>query len=141
MNAFCITQNQTPTIKKHSASTNKLSHNFAEHVTYRLCGIFILTVIQTAVREVWIDIGNLWLIWFILSVEWTLQGGGIKLKYLWKYWVSYKVTGRNTGCLIGLQNPYWIFDHPKGLIVHQIDITRSFYKSIKMIYKWNVILN
>ena len=34
-----------------------------------------------------------------------------------------------------------IFDHPKGLISHEMDITGSFSKRIKIIYKWNVILN
>ena len=31
--AFCVTQNDTPKMVKVSASTNKLSHFSAEHVT------------------------------------------------------------------------------------------------------------
>ena len=36
---------------------------------------------------------------------------------------------------------YRIFDYTKGLISHKIDITGYFSKQIKVIYKWNMILN
>ena len=34
-----------------------------------------------------------------------------------------------------------IFDHPKGLINHKIDINGYFSKQIKSIYKYNMLLN
>ena len=34
-----------------------------------------------------------------------------------------------------------IYNHPKGLISHEIDITGSFSKEIKIIYKWNMLLD
>ena len=34
-----------------------------------------------------------------------------------------------------------IYDHPKGIISHKVDITGSFSTWIKIIYKWNMLLN
>ena len=34
LKAFCVTQNETSKMLKKSASTNKLSHNFVEHIPW-----------------------------------------------------------------------------------------------------------